>query len=311
MNGKKSNLIQGSMVAIVTPFNADGSVDFGAFGELIRFHREYGTSALFFLGVAGESSVLTDEEHKQIIEETVKLRPAGMPFFYGCTGINTNDTIRKVKVAESGGADGAMITVPANVGPDLDQAEEFFLTVANHTSLQLGTFNNPARLLTDLQTEQLLRIFQHPNYVLHKEGTARTGQIAQILRAKPPISFLGDDCPDPDILATSMALGAQGICNAAGNLAPAEMVVLSTPWNGPNNVATFRELYFKMLPLITFLYSARSPIAIKSLMEAIGLPAGKPRLPLRSLRQEVVQRAVEMLAGIGLISKYGYSRPDV
>jgi 4-hydroxy-tetrahydrodipicolinate synthase len=295
------------MVAIVTPFNADDSIDFGGFRELIRFHREHGTSALFFLGVAGESSVLTDQEHKQVIEQTIKLRPPGMPFFYGCTGINTKDTIRKVKVAEVAGADGAMITVPPNVGPDLDQAEAFFLAVADETSLQLGTFNNPARLLTDLQPEQLLRIFRHPNYVLHKEGTPRTGQIAQILRARPAISFLGDDCPDPDILATSMALGAQGTCNAAGNLAPAEMAALSTPWNGPDDVANFRELYFNMLPLITFLYSVRSPIAIKSLMEAIGLPAGKPRLPLRALGPESVRRGVEILTDSGLISKYGYA----
>ena len=81
--------IEGSFVASVTPFNEDGSIDFGALRTLIDFQQRHGTAAMLFMGSTGEPSLLSPEEKKRIVVETVKLRPAGMRFFYGCTGNTT------------------------------------------------------------------------------------------------------------------------------------------------------------------------------------------------------------------------------
>src|SRR6202043_3093387 len=100
--------LTGSFVALITPFNKDGSVDFAAFRTLLRFHEDHGTSAILIMGSTGESSMLSPEEKKQIIVETAKMKTGRMPIFFGCTGNNTDSTIANVKFAKDNGADGAI-----------------------------------------------------------------------------------------------------------------------------------------------------------------------------------------------------------
>jgi len=298
--------LEGSFVALVTPFNIDGSVDFGAFRTLIQMQGDHGTRALFFMGTAGESSVLSVEEKKRLIVETARMKIDRIAFFYGCTGVNTDDTIERVKFAKANGADGAMLTVPVYVSPPESDAEAYFLEVADATDLPLGIYNNASRLQTDMHWTQLLRIFRHPNYVVHKESTTRAGQIAHILRAAPDISVMCDDTPDPGLIVPTMALGGHGISNAVGNIAPAEIAALAAPWKMDTAASVFRALYLRMLPLLGFTYSARSPVAIKSLMRAVGLPAGDLRRPLRNLDAARVAEGAQIIRELGLDAKYGY-----
>ncbi|HYE49507.1 MAG TPA: 4-hydroxy-tetrahydrodipicolinate synthase [Azospirillaceae bacterium] len=301
--------LRGSFVAMVTPFNADGSVDFGAFRDLIRLQEENGTAALFFLGTAGEAAVLTEEEKRRIVVETARMKSGRIPFLYGCTGLNTADAVANVRFARDNGADGAMLTVPRYAGPSEEDAEAYFHEVADAADLPVGIYNNPARLQTDMHWDQLLRLFRHPNIVVYKEGTGRTGQVAQVLREAPDVSFMGNDSPDPDIAAPVMALGGDGLCNAAGNIAPAELALLSRPWDDPDQPARFREAYLRLAPLFWFTYCARSPVALKSLMRAVGLPAGEPRRPLRPLDPQRLRDGVRLLAELGIAERYGYRLP--
>src|SRR5581483_12457784 len=100
--------ITGSFVALITPFNKDGSVDFAAFRSLLRFQEEHGTKAVLIMGSTGETSMLSPEEKKAIIVETAKMKSANMPIFYGCTGNNTEATIANVRFAKDNGGDGAI-----------------------------------------------------------------------------------------------------------------------------------------------------------------------------------------------------------
>lgn len=291
---------EGSMVAMVTPFGADGAIDFGAMRALIDHQREGGTSTLFFMGVAGEGSVLSEKEHEAVIARTRAMQPPGMSFVYGCTGNSTQGTIDRVAVAAAHDADAAVVTVPPHVGPDQDQAVAYFLEVADRAAIPLGVFNNPARLLTDLDARSVLRIFAHDRYVFHKEGSPRTGQIGLILREDPSCTFLADDSPDQEILVTSMALGARGVANATGNLFPAELARLARPWDEATDLAAFRADYFRLLPIIHFVYGFRSPIGIKGMMNALGLPAGALRRPLTALPAEEVARGMRLVREAGL-----------
>ena len=303
MSNKK---LTGSFVALITPFNRDGSVDFAAFRTLLRFHEDHGTSAILIMGSTGESSMLSPEEKKQIIVETAKMKTAKMPIFFGCTGNNTDTTIASVRFAKDNGADGAILAAPAYIcAPEVD-IERFFLDVADATDLPLGIYNNPPRVKSDLHWDNLLRIFKHPNYVVHKESTGRVGQVAQVLAGKPNVAVMCCDSPNLGLVVPTMSLGGHGTANMTGNVAPAELATISTPWKSYVEAEGFRNAYLSLLPLLHYTYSAINPVAVKSLMKALGMPAGDLRKPLTSLEGEALAKGIRIVQELGLDTRYGY-----
>src|SRR3981081_446692 len=285
-----SKKLTGSFVALITPFNRDGSVDFAAFRTLLKFHADSGTSAILIMGSTGESSMLSPQEKQQIIVETAKMKTAAMPIFFGCTGNNTDTTIANVRFAKDNGADGAILAAPAYIcAPEAD-IERFFLDVADATDLPLGIYNNPPRVKSDLHWDHLLRIFKHPSYVVHKESTARVGQVAQVLAGKPSVSVMCCDSPHLGLGVPTMTLGRHAPANMTGNVAPAELAVISTPWTSYGEAENFRNAYLSLLPLLHYTYSAINPVAVKSLMKALGMPAGDLRKPLTGLEGEALAK---------------------
>jgi 4-hydroxy-tetrahydrodipicolinate synthase len=298
--------ITGSFVALITPFNKDGSVDFAAFRSLLRFQEDHGSKAVLIMGSTGETSMLSSEEKKKIIVETAKMKSAKMPMFFGCTGNSTEATIANVRFARDNGADGAILAAPAYIcAPEAD-IERFFLDVADATDLPLGIYNNPPRVKSDLHWEHLIRIFKHPNYVVHKESTARVGQVAQVLAAGPDVSVMCCDSPNLGLVVPTMSLGGHGTANMTGNIAPAELAVISTPWTSYTEAEKFKTAYLRLLPLLHFTYSAINPVAVKSLMKALGMPSGDLRKPLTALDAEALAKGVRIVADLGLDKTYGY-----
>ncbi|OGA13123.1 MAG: 4-hydroxy-tetrahydrodipicolinate synthase [Betaproteobacteria bacterium RIFCSPLOWO2_12_FULL_63_13] len=299
--------IEGSFVALITPFNQDGTVDFGAFRTLLGFQEQHGTAAVLIMGSTGETSMLSPEEKHSIIVETAKMKTGRMKFFYGCTNSNTETTIASVKFAQANGADGAILAAPSYICAPESDAERFFLDVADATSLPLGIYNNPPRVKTDLHWENLLRIFRHPNYVVHKESTTRVGQVAQVLAGKPDVAVMCCDSPNLGLVVPTMSLGGHGTANMTGNIAPAELATISRPWTSYGDAQAFSQTYLRMLPLLHFTYSAINPVAVKSLMKALGLPAGDLRRPLRALEGEALAQGLRIVRDLGLAERYGYT----
>lgn len=303
--------IEGSFVALITPFNKDGTADFGAFRSLLEFQEANGTSAVLIMGSTGEVSMLSQKERETIITETARMKTGKMKFFYGCTGNNTNTTIDYLRFARANGADGAILAAPAYIcGPEDDLAD-YFLEVADATELPLGLYNNPPRVKTDLHWDHLLRIFKHPNYVVHKESTTRVGQVAQVLKARPDVAVMCCDSPNLGLVVPTMSLGGHGTANMTGNIAPAEMATISKPWTSPEVSESFREGYLGLLPMLHYSYSAINPVAIKSLMKAVGLPAGDLRKPLKNLQGEALNKGLRIVKELGLDKKYGWSSPEL
>src|SRR5258708_1759477 len=221
-----TKMLTGSFVALITPFNKDGSVDFGAFRTLLKFQEQHGTSAVLIMGSTGETSMLASEEKKQIIVETAKMKTPRMPIFFGWTGNNIEATIANVRFAAANGADGAILAAPAYICAPESDIERFFLDVADATDLPLGIYNNPPRVKSDLHSDHL-----RPN---------------------------------------------------------------------------FKTTYLKLLPLLHFTYSAINPVAVKSLMKALSLPAGDLRKPLTNLDGEALAKGVRIVQELGLDKQYGY-----
>lgn len=298
--------VEGSFVALITPFNADGSVDFGAFRSLLDWQASNGTSAVLIMGSTGEVSMLSPEERRAIVEQTIRFRDGRMRFFYGCTGNNTETTIPYLRHARANGADGAILAAPAYICAAEADIEAFFAEVADAVDLPLGIYNNPPRVKTDLHWDALLRLFRHPNYVILKESTARVGQVAQVLAGRPDATVMCCDSPNLGLVVPTMSLGGHGTANMSGNIDPAGMARLSTPWTTPEQSAVFRETYLRMLPLLHFTYSAINPVAVKSLMKAVGLPAGDLRRPLRGLEPAHLAKGIEIVRALGLDAQYGW-----
>lgn len=303
--------IEGSFVALITPFNQDGSVDFEGFRTLIKWHAQYGTSALLFMGSTGEVSMLSQQERHQVVVETAKMKTGNMKFFYGCTGNNTQTTMDYLKFARANGADGAILAAPAYICAPEDAIEHYFMEVADATDLPLGIYNNPPRVKSDLHWDHLIRIFKHPNYVIHKESTTRVGQVAQVLRAHPDVSVMCCDSPNLGLVVPTMSLGGHGTANMTGNIAPAEVATISKPWHTPDVSVSFRESYLGLLPMLHFSYSAINPVAIKSLMKAVGLPAGELRKPLKTMDGDGLKKGLRIVKELELDKKYGWSSPEL
>jgi 4-hydroxy-tetrahydrodipicolinate synthase len=296
----------GSFVALITPFNKDGSVDFAAFAALLEFQQRHGTSSVLIMGSTGETSMLSPEERKKIIAEAAKMKTPRMPIFFGCTGNNTEATIANVRFAKDNGADGAILAAPSYICAPESDIERFFLEIADATDLPLGIYNNPPRVKTDLNWDQLLRIFKHPNYVVHKESTGRVGQVAQVLAGKPSVSVMCCDSPNLGLVVPTMSLGGHGTANMTGNVAPAELATISMPWTSYADAENFKATYLRLLPLLHFAYSAINPVPVKSLMKALGLPAGDLRKPLTNLDGEALAKGLRIIQELGLDQKYGY-----
>ena len=301
--------VEGSFVALITPFNADGTVDFGAFRTLLDWQAANGTGAVLIMGSTGEVSLLAPEERREIVERTAAMRDGRMRLFYGCTGPSTAATIAYLRHAEANGADGAILAAPAYIcAPEAD-IEAYFAECADAVELPLGIYNNPPRVKSDLHWDALLRLLAHPSYVVLKESTARVGQVAQVLAGAPDAAVMCCDSPNLGLVVPTLALGGQGTANMTGNLDPAGMAELSKPWAEPGQSVVFREAYLRLLPLLHFTYSAINPVAVKSLMRAVGLPAGDLRRPLRGLAEEQVAKGVEIVRRLGLDARYGWRLP--
>ena len=242
-----------------------------------------------------------------ISTETIKFKTGGMQFFYGCTGNNTQTTIDYVQHAASAGADGTIIAAPAYIcAPEAD-IEQFFRDVADASDIPVGIYNNPPRVTTDLSAEAILRLAEHPNIVVNKESTGRVGQAAKLAAGNPDMSLMCCDSPNLGLVVPTMSLGGHGTANMSGNIIPAEMTVISKPWESFEDAENFKKMWLEMLPMLHFTYSAINPVPVKSLMRAVGLPAGDLRRPLTGFQGAALQRGLDILRDLELDKKYGFT----
>lgn len=299
--------VTGSFVALITPMNADYGVDFAGFADLLEFQRGAGTSAVLIMGSSGEVTMLSPEERHAIVRETMKHRRDGMQQWYGCTGPTTEATIDYVRQAAAEGADGAVVAAPSYICAPNADIVRFFLEVADASPIPIGIYNNPPRVKTDLDVDDVLAIAAHGNVTVLKESTSRVGQVGRVCAAAPDVSIMCCCSPNLGLVVPTMSLGGHGTANMTGNIIPREMAVISTPWGDDGAQALrFREAYLANLPMLHFVYSAINPVPVKTLMRAVGLPAGPMRRPLQPLDEAGLRRGVEIVAQLGLDRSYGY-----
>lgn len=296
----------GSWVAIPTPYNKNGNIDFGGFKEIIDHQIKYGTSELFVMGSAGEVTLLTNEERKSIVKEVVKLSKGRIPVFFNASFPLTKDSVEFAKFAEAEGADGLIFTAPPYLLPPQTAILEHLRACMSAVSIPVGVYNNPSRLGVDLEPETLETLANEiPNFVVDKEAIPNVAHLVEVKkRVGDKLNILCCDAPGYSIVLPTLAVGGNGTANIGGNIIPEEMAIISRPWDSIEKVEESRRVYFKYYPLLKALYWFSNPIVIKAAYEILGLPAGGIRRPYPDLEEKYKTELKTIMSELGVIEKY-------
>lgn len=272
----KNLYLSGCGTAMLTPFK-DGYVDYEAFAALTDRQIEAGMHFLVPLGTTGETPCLTDEEKIKILV-TVKEHAAGRPVMVGVGTNNPLATIANIRQLEPYGADAFLVVVPFYNKPTQEGQYQYFKAICESTDKPVVIYNVPGRTGVNMTAETTLRLAEDfDNIVAVKEASSNYKQISEIIRNRPEgFSVLsGND----DETLSLMATGADGIISVASNIAPKEMVLLTEAMKR-GDLATARELHYRLMPLFSACFVESNPIPGKAAMAQLGLMRNELRLPL-------------------------------
>ncbi|MCQ8127077.1 4-hydroxy-tetrahydrodipicolinate synthase [Methylomonas rivi] len=290
-------MIQGSIVALVTPMTEDGAVDNVSLKKLVEFHVEQGTDALVAVGTTGESATLDEDEHCQVIKTVVDYVAGRMPVIAG-TGANcTREAIRLTQRAKQAGADACLLVTPYYNKPTQEGLYLHYKAIAEAVDIPQILYNVPGRTGCDLLPETVGRLSRIDNIVGVKEATGKLERVKQIreLTGENFALYTGDD-------ATSLEfclLGGNGSITVTGNVAPRLLRdMLAAALRGDR--ATAEALDAKLTGLHSSLFIQSNPIPVKWAVAEMGLMGKGIRLPLTWLSDDCIApvRAAMQQAGV-------------
>lgn len=275
----KKVLFKGCGTALITPFTNDG-VDFEELRKLIEFQILEGIDSLIICGTTGESSTMSLEEKKSVIEFSIKIANGRVPIIAGTGGNNTKEVINLSKYAESVGADGILLVTPYYNKTTQNGLIAHFTEIAKSVSLPIILYNVPSRTGLNIEPETCLELSKIPNIVGIKEASGNISQVAKIanLCQDNLAIYSGND----DQIVPILSLGGLGVISVLSNIYPKYVHDLVMDYlTGNWQKATASQVY--AIPLINALFSEVNPIPIKYAVSKIGFKAGLPRLPLVEL----------------------------
>jgi 4-hydroxy-tetrahydrodipicolinate synthase len=297
---------EGSWVALVTPFDDKGRVNYDCFFQLVDFHQKNGTSLLLVLGSTGEATMLSMEEKKSIIKEVSTFAKGKMETYFGTTCSTTTDTIALSRYAESVGADGALFLVPPYLRLPQSAIYEYLREVMDSVRIPVAIYNNPARVAVNIDPETVERLtneFDH--FVADKEAMPSCAQLVEVARrCGDRLHILCCDYPAYSIVLPTLALGGHGTANIGGNIIPQEMAEISRPWKNMDDIERARSVYFKVYDLLKMLYSITNPVSVKAAVKMLGFPVGEPRKPLQPMRSPHLEQLRKIMEELGIFDKY-------
>jgi 4-hydroxy-tetrahydrodipicolinate synthase len=285
-------MIKGSIVAIVTPMHADGSLDFEGLNRLIDWHIAEGTSSIVIAGTTGESATVSVEEHCALITATVAHAKGRIPIIAGAGANSTAEAIKLTRFAKEAGADATLQVVPYYNRPTQEGMFQHFKAIAEAVDLPVILYNVPGRTVADMSNETVLRLAAIPNIVGIKDATGNVGRGYDLLRLAPK-SFAVYSGDDPTAMALMLAGGAGNI-SVTANVTPRAMADMCQAAIA-GDVAKALELNNKMFPLHQKLFIEPNPVPVKWALAEMGkMPAGirLPLVPLAAECHEAVRAAL-------------------
>ena len=284
--------IVGSIVALVTPMQEDGSVDYPALRRLIDWHIAEGTDCIGVVGTTGESPTVSVEEHCEIIRVSVEHAKGRVPIMAGTGGNSTAEAIELSRFAREVGADCSLSVVPYYNKPSQEGIYRHFKAIAEAVDIPMVLYNVPGRTVADMQVETTVRLAGVPGIIGIKEASGEIDRAAWLIKQAPKgfSIYSGDD----STAVALMLLGGHGNVSVTANVAPRAMHELCAAALA-GDVKTAAALHLKLLPLHKYLFVESSPAPTKWAMAQLGLCGTALRLPITPLTeagQQVVGRAL-------------------
>jgi 4-hydroxy-tetrahydrodipicolinate synthase len=290
-------MFAGSLVALVTPMQPDGSIDFGAWARLIDFHIANGTDGVVVAGSTGEAAMLTDPELRELITRTVAQVAQRIRVVVGAGTSSTAGTVEKVRWISALGIDAVLVATPAYVKPTQEGLFQHFSAVAAASSVPVILYNVPGRTAVDMLPATVARLSRLPRIVGIKEAVAEASRVRDLVaQCREGFEVLsGDDLTARDAIVA----GACGVISVTGNVAPravADMVAAAR--RGDRAGAT--QIDQRLVALHRNLFVESNPIAVKWAVSRMGLIGPGIRLPLTPLSSEFHAVVSESLFAAGI-----------
>ena len=294
----KNTIFTGAGVAIITPMNADGSINYDGFAENIEYQIANGTDAIIVCGTTGEASTMTDEEHIECIRFAVEKTAGRIPVIAGTGSNDTKYAVELSKIAQEKGADGLLLVTPYYNKASQKGLVAHFTAIADAVDIPIILYNIPGRtgVSIDMNTYKILG--QHKNIVAVKEASGNISYTSKLIAQCGDLLdvYSGND----DIIVPMMSIGAKGVISVISNIMPKETHEI-TQLCLANNCEEAAKLQMKYLELINNLFIKVNPIPIKEAMNQMKMPSGPCRLPLCEMTDEHIETLKNSMKKIGLI----------
>lgn len=290
-------MFSGSIVALVTPMQGNGAVDFGALDRLVQFHIDNGTDGIVAVGTTGESATLSVEEHVEVVRRVVAKAAKRIPVIAGTGANSTSEAIELTRQAKQAGADAGLSVTPYYNKPTQEGLFQHYKAIAEAVALPLILYNVPGRTACDLQPETVARLASVANIVGLKEATGsldRNRKLVSLVGSKLTL-LSGDD----DIAVESTLEGFRGVISVTANVVPRQMhEAIAAALRGEIDQA--RGLNEPLIPLHRYLFVESNPIPVKWALARLGLIGDSLRLPLTMLARQYQGQVLEALQAAGI-----------
>jgi len=292
-------MITGSLVAIVTPMTADGTVDFDGLRRLIAWHIEEGTDGIVVAGTTGESATLTKSEHAAVIKAAVECAAGRIPVIAGTGSNSTAQTIELSQEVDALGVDAYLIVTPYYNKPTQQGLIRHYEAIADAVSRPIMLYNVPGRTAVDMLPETVAELAAHARITAIKEATGEVARVAQLreLCGSDFALYSGDDATGREF----MLAGGQGVISVTSNVAPRVMAAMCKAAIAGNSAAA-AELDDPLSGLHNDLFVEANPIPVKWALQRMGLIEKGIRLPLTELTEANQPVVVAAMQKAGLIN---------
>jgi len=294
----KNTIFTGAAVAIVTPMNADYSINFDRFRALIDEQIAGGTDAIVVCGTTGESPTLSHDEHTELINVAVKHTAGRVPVIAGTGSNDTAYALRLCKGAEEAGADALLMVTPYYNKTSQRGLVEHYMYIADNVNMPIILYNVPGRTGCNMSIATYKALAQHRNIVAVKEASGDISKVAETLAACGDLLdvYSGND----DQILPMLALGGAGVISVLSNVAPRDTHDMCAKFFA-GDLAGARDIQLGYMELIGALFCDVNPIPVKEAMNLMGMDVGRCRLPLCDMDEAGKARLTAALGNMGML----------
>lgn len=290
------NIFRGLGIALITPFTANGEVDYKSLKRLVEYQIDNGADFLCILATTGETPCLTKEEKDKITQLVIDINNGRLPILKGCGGNNTAAVVEELRTSDWTGIDGILSVCPFYNKPSQEGLYRHFKAIAEASPLPVVLYNVPGRTGINLKSETTVRLARDcENIVAIKEASGSLEQVDEIIKNKPQrFDVISGD----DALTFSMvASGAAGVISVIGNALPKEFSrMIRLEFQGEFEPA--RKIHHMFTELYSLLFVDGNPAGVKALLHEMGFIENQLRLPLVPTKVSTLQRMAEILRSL-------------